>query len=83
MDLSWCIICDRHSIEDNLYCSDACRLKDQPNQHTLLGIASSLTYLGTSSSFLCPSSHACLPLTAEFADPPSLRTRHLKALAFI
>ncbi|EIE88700.1 hypothetical protein RO3G_13411 [Rhizopus delemar RA 99-880] len=28
MDLSWCIICDRHCIEDNLYCSELCRLKD-------------------------------------------------------
>ncbi|KAI9322442.1 hypothetical protein BX666DRAFT_1894804 [Dichotomocladium elegans] len=28
MDLSWCIICDRHCLEDNLYCSDECRVKD-------------------------------------------------------
>ncbi|KAI8066658.1 hypothetical protein BC940DRAFT_239957 [Gongronella butleri] len=32
MDLSWCIFCDRHCVEDNLYCSDACRLKDFANQ---------------------------------------------------
>ncbi|KAI8139068.1 hypothetical protein BJV82DRAFT_628110 [Fennellomyces sp. T-0311] len=34
MDLSWCIICDRHSIEDNLYCSEACRIKDALSQQT-------------------------------------------------
>ncbi|KAI9028917.1 hypothetical protein CLU79DRAFT_518445 [Phycomyces nitens] len=28
MDLSWCIICDCHCVEDNLYCSDNCRNKD-------------------------------------------------------
>ncbi|KAI9260512.1 hypothetical protein BDA99DRAFT_560597 [Phascolomyces articulosus] len=28
MDLSWCIICDRHCIEDNLYCSTECANKD-------------------------------------------------------
>ncbi|OAD70002.1 hypothetical protein PHYBLDRAFT_159742, partial [Phycomyces blakesleeanus NRRL 1555(-)] len=28
MDLSWCIICDCHCTEDNLYCSDNCRNKD-------------------------------------------------------
>ncbi|KAI9283322.1 hypothetical protein BY458DRAFT_496203 [Sporodiniella umbellata] len=29
MDLSWCIICDRHCTEDNLYCSEPCRIKDK------------------------------------------------------
>ncbi|KAI8979975.1 hypothetical protein BDB01DRAFT_798315 [Pilobolus umbonatus] len=28
MDLSWCIICDCHCIEDNLYCSESCRIQD-------------------------------------------------------
>ncbi|KAI8365327.1 uncharacterized protein BYT42DRAFT_618705 [Radiomyces spectabilis] len=28
MDLSWCIICDRHCTEDNLYCSQVCERKD-------------------------------------------------------
>ncbi|ORX61935.1 hypothetical protein DM01DRAFT_1069034 [Hesseltinella vesiculosa] len=31
MDLSWCIYCDRHCVEENLYCSDACRIKDFAN----------------------------------------------------
>ncbi|EIE75339.1 hypothetical protein G6F57_009548 [Rhizopus arrhizus] len=28
MDLSWCIICDRHCIDNNLYCSESCRFQD-------------------------------------------------------
>ncbi|KAI9256000.1 hypothetical protein BY458DRAFT_519805 [Sporodiniella umbellata] len=28
MDLSWCIICDRHSVDNNLYCSESCRFQD-------------------------------------------------------
>ncbi|KAG2224948.1 hypothetical protein INT45_010897 [Circinella minor] len=32
MDLSWCIICDRHSIEENLYCSTECANKDATTQ---------------------------------------------------
>ncbi|KAI8992333.1 hypothetical protein BDB01DRAFT_778057 [Pilobolus umbonatus] len=28
MDLSWCIICDCHCVEDNIYCSEACRYQD-------------------------------------------------------
>ncbi|KAI8969910.1 hypothetical protein BDF20DRAFT_825912 [Mycotypha africana] len=28
MDLSWCIICDRHCTGDNLYCSETCRTQD-------------------------------------------------------
>ncbi|KAI9490610.1 hypothetical protein BDB00DRAFT_837268 [Zychaea mexicana] len=35
MDLSWCIICDRHCIEENLYCSTECANKDATCiQHT-------------------------------------------------
>ncbi|CAO3699565.1 unnamed protein product [Rhizopus stolonifer] len=37
MDLSWCIICDRHCTEENLYCSEPCRVKDKnlkPTQTT-------------------------------------------------
>ncbi|CAO3614312.1 unnamed protein product [Mucor hiemalis] len=33
MDLSWCIICDRHSIDNNLYCSESCRFQDNNNHH--------------------------------------------------
>ncbi|KAI8992334.1 hypothetical protein BDB01DRAFT_778058 [Pilobolus umbonatus] len=28
MDLSWCIICDCHCVEDSIYCSEACRYQD-------------------------------------------------------
>ncbi|KAG1439091.1 hypothetical protein G6F56_012407 [Rhizopus delemar] len=28
MDLSWCIICDRHCVDNNLYCSESCRFQD-------------------------------------------------------
>ncbi|KAI8335659.1 hypothetical protein EDC96DRAFT_579081 [Choanephora cucurbitarum] len=33
MDLSWCIICDRHCVEDNLYCSELCRIQDVNHHH--------------------------------------------------
>ncbi|KAI8097922.1 uncharacterized protein B0P05DRAFT_522612, partial [Gilbertella persicaria] len=32
MDLSWCIICDRHCIDNNLYCSEACKFQDMTGQ---------------------------------------------------
>ncbi|CAO3666521.1 unnamed protein product [Rhizopus microsporus] len=32
MDLSWCIMCDQHCIEDNLYCSESCRQKDESSK---------------------------------------------------
>lgn len=28
MDLSWCIICDRHCVDNSLYCSESCRFQD-------------------------------------------------------
>ncbi|OBZ82943.1 hypothetical protein A0J61_09007 [Choanephora cucurbitarum] len=31
MDLSWCIICDRHCTDNNLYCSEACKFQDCPD----------------------------------------------------
>ncbi|CAO3598215.1 unnamed protein product [Absidia cylindrospora] len=40
MDLSWCLSCDCHCVEDSLYCSDACRMKD--NQ-SLFSSSSSLS----------------------------------------
>ncbi|KAI9347465.1 hypothetical protein BD770DRAFT_475227 [Pilaira anomala] len=36
MDLSWCIICDRHSIEENLYCSESCRIQDVNHKQTIV-----------------------------------------------
>ncbi|GAA5795368.1 hypothetical protein EDC94DRAFT_604806 [Helicostylum pulchrum] len=33
MDLSWCIICDRHCIDNNLYCSELCRFQDNTGHH--------------------------------------------------
>ncbi|KAL7310285.1 hypothetical protein PS15m_009802 [Mucor circinelloides] len=33
MDLSWCIICDRHCVEENLYCSETCRIQDVNHKH--------------------------------------------------
>ncbi|KAI7882499.1 hypothetical protein K492DRAFT_193450 [Lichtheimia hyalospora FSU 10163] len=30
MDLQWCIVCDVHVIDDQLYCSEQCRRKDAP-----------------------------------------------------
>ncbi|KAG2233459.1 hypothetical protein BDF21DRAFT_418430 [Thamnidium elegans] len=36
MDLSWCIICDRHSIEENLYCSETCRTQDVNHKHAIV-----------------------------------------------
>ncbi|KAL9557000.1 hypothetical protein MBANPS3_001601 [Mucor bainieri] len=33
MDLSWCIICDRHCIDNNLYCSESCRFQDNTDHH--------------------------------------------------
>ncbi|KAI9481046.1 MAG: hypothetical protein EXX96DRAFT_201465 [Benjaminiella poitrasii] len=41
MDLSWCIMCDCHCIEDNLYCSESCRLQDVNSQSTVSSINSS------------------------------------------
>ncbi|CAO3694497.1 unnamed protein product [Rhizopus stolonifer] len=38
MDLSWCIMCDCHCIEDSLYCSESCRAKDKNNDHTKINI---------------------------------------------
>ncbi|CEP19305.1 hypothetical protein [Parasitella parasitica] len=34
MDLSWCIICDRHCVEENLYCSETCRIQDVNDKHS-------------------------------------------------
>ncbi|KAH8547619.1 hypothetical protein BGW37DRAFT_470850 [Umbelopsis sp. PMI_123] len=37
MDLNWCVICDQHvdeALDSSLYCSEACRLKDQKNATT-------------------------------------------------
>ncbi|CDH54080.1 predicted protein [Lichtheimia corymbifera JMRC:FSU:9682] len=31
MDLQWCIVCDVHVTDDQLYCSEQCRLKDAPS----------------------------------------------------
>ncbi|KAI7905318.1 uncharacterized protein BX663DRAFT_502435 [Cokeromyces recurvatus] len=42
MDLSWCIMCDCRCIEDNLYCSESCRIKDINNQAYTTTIASSV-----------------------------------------
>ncbi|KAI8091416.1 uncharacterized protein B0P05DRAFT_527434 [Gilbertella persicaria] len=36
MDLSWCIICDRHCVEDNLYCSELCRVQDANHNHSTI-----------------------------------------------
>ncbi|KAI7892778.1 uncharacterized protein EV154DRAFT_504087 [Mucor mucedo] len=33
MDLSWCIMCDRHCIDNNLYCSESCRFQDNTGHH--------------------------------------------------
>ncbi|KAI9276140.1 hypothetical protein BY458DRAFT_506486 [Sporodiniella umbellata] len=33
MDLSWCIICDRHCVDNNLYCSESCRFQDSSCTH--------------------------------------------------
>ncbi|KAI8637860.1 hypothetical protein BD408DRAFT_423884 [Parasitella parasitica] len=56
MDLSWCIICDRHCVEENLYCSETCRIQDFNGKHS--SAASS-----TSSSPLCS------PPTSPLLDP--------------
>ncbi|KAI8354208.1 hypothetical protein BD560DRAFT_407911 [Blakeslea trispora] len=35
MDLSWCIICDRHCTDNNnLYCSEACKFQDNTEGHS-------------------------------------------------
>ncbi|KAI9472385.1 MAG: hypothetical protein EXX96DRAFT_583866, partial [Benjaminiella poitrasii] len=35
MDLSWCIICDRHCTDNDLYCSDLCRFQDNNGHHSI------------------------------------------------
>ncbi|KAI8645262.1 hypothetical protein BD408DRAFT_412068 [Parasitella parasitica] len=35
MDLSWCIICDCHCIDNDLYCSESCRFQDNTDQPQL------------------------------------------------
>ncbi|KAG1150881.1 hypothetical protein G6F37_010027 [Rhizopus arrhizus] len=35
MDLSWCIICDRHCADNKLYCSEACRFQDSTDYNDL------------------------------------------------
>ncbi|KAI8969994.1 hypothetical protein BDF20DRAFT_791067, partial [Mycotypha africana] len=36
MDLSWCIICDRHCADNDLYCSEVCRFQDTDGQKPML-----------------------------------------------
>ncbi|KAI7889706.1 uncharacterized protein EV154DRAFT_565147 [Mucor mucedo] len=36
MDLSWCIMCDCQSNEDNLYCSESCRIQDVNHKHATI-----------------------------------------------
>ncbi|KAL1927971.1 hypothetical protein VTP01DRAFT_3376 [Rhizomucor pusillus] len=61
MDLSWCIICDRHCTEDNLYCSDACRNKDIKTSSFLPTANESNIATPPASPVLDPLSYATAP----------------------
>ncbi|KAI8385805.1 hypothetical protein BD560DRAFT_486785 [Blakeslea trispora] len=70
MDLSWCIICDRHCVEDNLYCSELCRVQDVNHNHAVINgsIKSSSNNKSSSSSPLCspPASPLLDPFFSSF-----------------
>ncbi|KAI8332101.1 hypothetical protein BC941DRAFT_437530 [Chlamydoabsidia padenii] len=57
MDLSWCLSCDRHCTEDNLYCSESCRSKDNESYYFSPYTSSS------------PSSSPSTPLFNSFSMP--------------
>ncbi|CAO3623962.1 unnamed protein product [Mucor hiemalis] len=59
MDLSWCIICDRHCIEENLYCSESCRIQDVNHKHTLV----------SANSKNIKSTALCSPPASPLLDP--------------
>ncbi|CAO3639203.1 hypothetical protein BJ944DRAFT_266062 [Cunninghamella echinulata] len=65
MDLSWCLNCDRHCVEDNLYCSDKCQLMDKKNQ----SFSSSLLSTSSTSSTSSLSPHSIS--SSSFSPNPS------------
>ncbi|KAI7905575.1 uncharacterized protein BX663DRAFT_541032 [Cokeromyces recurvatus] len=66
MDLSWCIICDRHCIDNNLYCSEVCRFQDSnnaPDNHDLMNNNKSTTMVEIP---IPPSSSSSSPVLTPF-----------------
>ncbi|CAO3614892.1 unnamed protein product [Cunninghamella blakesleeana] len=76
MDLSWCLVCDRHCLEDSLYCSEKCQLMEKNSQ----SLSSSLTSISslspqsvTSSTFSPNSSPLLEPFFSSLSHPQEHR----------
>ncbi|KAI8888520.1 hypothetical protein K501DRAFT_172980 [Backusella circina FSU 941] len=78
MDLSWCIICDRHCTDNNLYCSDSCQFQDI-NASTYSSKSSSFSNDKTSSLLLTPPTSPSLQAFYSFnqSNRSSSTTRNL------